>query len=121
MRCQPRRIAGFIRRLRRDEVLLLKIADTKTDISARLLYTASTDPLRFYAFPRESIEAAHAGVHPANARPSNLGTTRRRPGPMSRPFPVRDRWVPGSPEPFVYGRNGGSTGNRVILPLALSL
>ena len=53
--------------MRRDEVLLLKIADTKTDISARFMpHTAFTDPTTPPdAFPRESIELRTLVFHPA--------------------------------------------------------
>jgi hypothetical protein len=53
--------------MRRDEVLLLKIADTRTDISARFMpHTAFTDPTTpADAFPRESIELRTLVFHPA--------------------------------------------------------
>jgi len=53
--------------MRRDEALLLKIADTKTDISARFMpHTAFTDPTTPPdAFPRESIELRTLVFHPA--------------------------------------------------------
>jgi len=53
--------------MRRDEVLLLKIADTKTDISARFMpHTSFTDPTTpADAFPRESIELRTLVFHPA--------------------------------------------------------
>jgi hypothetical protein len=53
--------------MRRDEVLLLKIADTRTDISARFMpHTAFTDPTTPPdAFPRESIELRTLVFHPA--------------------------------------------------------
>jgi len=53
--------------MRRDEVLLLKIADTKTDISARFMpHTSFTDPTTpLDAFPRESIELRTLVFHPA--------------------------------------------------------
>jgi hypothetical protein len=53
--------------MRRDEVLLLKIADTKTDISARFMpHTSFTDPTTPPdAFPRESIELRTLVFHPA--------------------------------------------------------
>jgi hypothetical protein len=53
--------------MRRDEVLLLKIADTRTDISARFMpHTGFTDPTTpADAFPRESIELRTLVFHPA--------------------------------------------------------
>jgi len=53
--------------MRRDEVLLLKIADTKTDISARFMpHTSFTDPTTpADAFPRESIELRTLVFYPA--------------------------------------------------------
>ena len=53
--------------MRRDEVLLLKIADTKEDISARFMpHTSFTDPTTpADAFPRESIELRTLVFHPA--------------------------------------------------------
>ncbi len=53
--------------MRPDEALLLKIADTKTDISARFMpHTAFTDPTTpADAFPRESIELRTLVFHPA--------------------------------------------------------
>ena len=53
--------------MRRDEALLLKIADTKTDISARFMpHTSFTDPTTPPdAFPRESIELRTLVFHPA--------------------------------------------------------
>jgi hypothetical protein len=53
--------------MRRDEVLLLKIADTKTDISARFMpHTSFTDPTTPPdALPRESIELRTLVFHPA--------------------------------------------------------
>jgi hypothetical protein len=53
--------------MRRDEALLLKIADTRTDISARFMpHTAFTDPTTpADAFPRESIELRTLVFHPA--------------------------------------------------------
>jgi len=53
--------------MRRDEVLLLKIADTRTDVSARFMpHTAFTDPTTPPdAFPRESIELRTLVFHPA--------------------------------------------------------
>jgi hypothetical protein len=52
--------------MRRDEVLLLKIADTRTDISARFMpHTSFTDPTTpAGAFPRESIELRTLVFHP---------------------------------------------------------
>jgi hypothetical protein len=53
--------------MRRDEALLLKIADTKTDISARFMpHTSFTDPTTpSDARPRESIELRTLVFHPA--------------------------------------------------------
>ncbi len=53
--------------MRRDEALLLKIADTKTDISARFMpHTSFTDPTTpADARPRESIELRTLVFHPA--------------------------------------------------------
>jgi hypothetical protein len=53
--------------MRRDEVLLLKIADTKEDISARFMpHTSFTDPTTPPgAAPRESIELRTLVFHPA--------------------------------------------------------
>jgi len=53
--------------MRRDEALLLKIADTKTDISARFMpHTSFTDPTTpADAAPRESIELRTLVFHPA--------------------------------------------------------
>ena len=57
----------YVPEMRRDEALLLKIADTKTDISARFMpHTAFTDPTTAPdAFPRESIELRTLVFHPA--------------------------------------------------------
>jgi hypothetical protein len=53
--------------MRRDEALLLKIADTKTDGRARFMpHTSFTDPTTPpEAFPRESIELRTLVFHPA--------------------------------------------------------
>ncbi|HVC54788.1 MAG TPA: CmcJ/NvfI family oxidoreductase [Stellaceae bacterium] len=53
--------------MRPDEALLLKIADTKTDIPARFMpHTSFTDPTTPPdAFPRESIELRSLVFHPA--------------------------------------------------------
>jgi len=53
--------------MRRDEALLLKIADTRTDISARFMpHTSFTDPTTPPAArPRESIELRTLVFHPA--------------------------------------------------------
>jgi hypothetical protein len=53
--------------MRRDEALLLKIADTRTDISARFMpHTSFTDPTTPPdARPRESIELRTLVFHPA--------------------------------------------------------
>ena len=57
----------YVPEMRRDEALLLKIADTRTDISARFMpHTAFTDPTTpSDAFPRESIELRTLVFHPA--------------------------------------------------------
>ena len=57
----------YVPEMRRDEVLLLKIADTRTDISARFMpHTGFTDPTTpADAFPRESIELRTLVFHPA--------------------------------------------------------
>jgi hypothetical protein len=57
----------YVPEMQRDEALLLKIADTKTDISARFMpHTAFTDPTTPPdAFPRESIELRTLVFHPA--------------------------------------------------------
>jgi hypothetical protein len=53
--------------MRRDEALLLKIADTRTDIPARFMpHTSFTDPTTPPdARPRESIEVRTLVFHPA--------------------------------------------------------
>jgi hypothetical protein len=53
--------------MRRDEALLLKIADTRTDIAARFMpHTSFTDPTTpADARPRESIEVRTLVFHPA--------------------------------------------------------
>jgi len=53
--------------MRRDEALLLKIADTRTDISARFMpHTSFTDPTTpADAAPRQSIELRTLVFHPA--------------------------------------------------------
>jgi hypothetical protein len=57
----------YVPEMQRDEALLLKIADTKEDISARFMpHTAFTDPTTPPdAFPRESIELRTLVFHPA--------------------------------------------------------
>jgi hypothetical protein len=57
----------YVPEMRRDEALLLKIADTKTDISARFMpHTSFTDPTTpADARPRESIEIRTLVFHPA--------------------------------------------------------
>ncbi len=57
----------YVPEMRRDEALLLKIADTKTDIAARFMpHSAFTDPTTpSDAFPRESIEVRSLVFHPA--------------------------------------------------------
>jgi hypothetical protein len=53
--------------MRRDEALLLKIADTRTDIAARFMpHTSFTDPTTpADAAPRQSIELRTLVFHPA--------------------------------------------------------
>jgi len=53
--------------MRTDEALLLKIADTRTDVAARFMpHTSFTDPTTpSDAFPRESIELRSLVFHPA--------------------------------------------------------
>ena len=57
----------YVPEMRRDEALLLKIADTKTDIPARFMpHTSFTDPTTpADARPRESIEIRTLVLHPA--------------------------------------------------------
>ena len=57
----------YVPEMRRDEALLLKIADTKTDIPARFMpHTSFTDPTTpADARPRESIEIRTLVFHPA--------------------------------------------------------
>jgi hypothetical protein len=57
----------YVPEMRRDEALLLKIADTKTDIPARFMpHTSFTDPTTPPdARPRESIEVRTLVFHPA--------------------------------------------------------
>ncbi len=57
----------YVPEMRRDEALLLKIADTRTDISARFMpHTAFTDPTTPpEAQPRQSIEVRTLVFHPA--------------------------------------------------------
>ena len=57
----------YVPEMRRDEALLLKIADTKTDISARFMpHTSFSDPTTpADARPRESIEIRTLVFHPA--------------------------------------------------------
>lgn len=57
----------YVPEMRRDEALLLKIADTRTDISARFMpHTSFTDPTTPPdARPRESIEVRTLVFHPA--------------------------------------------------------
>lgn len=57
----------YVPEMRRDEVLMLKIADTRTDISARFMpHTAFTDPTTpADAAPRQSIELRTLVFHPA--------------------------------------------------------
>ncbi len=56
----------YVPEMRRDEALLLKIADTRTDISARFMpHTSFTDPTTpADAAPRESIEIRTLVFHP---------------------------------------------------------
>jgi hypothetical protein len=57
----------YVPEMRRDEALLLKIADTRTDIPARFMpHTSFTDPTTPPdARPRESIEVRTLVFHPA--------------------------------------------------------
>lgn len=57
----------YVPEMRRDEALLLKIADTRTDISARFMpHTSFTDPTTpADAQPRQSIELRTLVFHPA--------------------------------------------------------
>jgi hypothetical protein len=57
----------YVPEMRRNEVLMLKIADTKTDISARFMpHTSFTDPTTpADAAPRQSIELRTLVFHPA--------------------------------------------------------
>jgi hypothetical protein len=57
----------YVPEMRRDEVLMLKIADTRTDIPARFMpHTSFTDPTTPpEARPRESIELRTLVFHPA--------------------------------------------------------
>ena len=57
----------YVPQMRRDEALLLKIADTRTDIAARFMpHTSFTDPTTPPdARPRESIEVRTLVFHPA--------------------------------------------------------
>ena len=57
----------YVPEMRRDEGLLLKIADTRTDIPARFMpHTSFTDPTTPPgAAPRESIEIRSLVFHPA--------------------------------------------------------
>jgi hypothetical protein len=57
----------YVPQMRRDEALLLKIADTRTDIPARFMpHTGFTDPTTPPdASPRESIEIRSLVFHPA--------------------------------------------------------
>ena len=57
----------YVSEMRRDEALLLKIADTKTDIPARFMpHTSFTDPTTpADARPRESIEIRTLVFHQA--------------------------------------------------------
>jgi hypothetical protein len=56
----------YVPEMQRDEALLLKIADTKTDRRARFMpHTSFTDPTTPPdAFPRESIELRTLVFHP---------------------------------------------------------
>ena len=64
---QPGHRWYYVPEMRRDEALLLKIADTRTDISARFMpHTSFTDPTTpADARPRESIELRTLVFHPA--------------------------------------------------------
>ena len=57
----------YVPEMRRNEALMLKIADTKTDISARFMpHTSFTDPTTpVGAAPRQSIELRTLVFHPA--------------------------------------------------------
>jgi hypothetical protein len=63
----PGHIWYYVPEMRRDEALLLKIADTRTDISARFMpHTSFTDPTTpADAAPRQSIELRTLVFHPA--------------------------------------------------------
>jgi len=63
----PAHIWYYVPEMRRSEALLLKIADTKTDIAARFMpHTSFTDPTTPEdARPRESIELRTLVFHPA--------------------------------------------------------
>ena len=67
VRYNPAHAWFYAPEMRPDEALLLKIADTRTDISARFMpHTAFTDPTTpADAFPRESIELRTLVFHPA--------------------------------------------------------
>ncbi len=67
VRYNPAHTWYYVPEMRRDEALLLKIADTRTDISARFMpHTSFTDPTTPEgAPPRESIEIRTLVFHPA--------------------------------------------------------
>lgn len=67
VRYNPDHTWYYVPQMRRDEGLLLKIADTRTDISARFMpHTSFTDPTTPPdARPRESIELRTLVFHPA--------------------------------------------------------
>lgn len=67
VRFNPAHTWYYVPEMRRDEALLLKIADTRTDIPARFMpHTSFTDPTTPPdAAPRESIELRTLVFHPA--------------------------------------------------------
>lgn len=67
VRYNPEHTWYYVPEMRRDEALLLKIADTRTDIPARFMpHTSFTDPTTPPdARPRESIELRTLVFHPA--------------------------------------------------------
>jgi len=67
VRYNPAHTWYYVPEMRRDEALLLKIADTREDISARFMpHTSFTDPTTpAHAAPRQSIELRTLVFHPA--------------------------------------------------------
>jgi hypothetical protein len=67
VRYNPKHQWYYVPQMRRDEVLMLKCCDTKTDVRARFMpHTGFTDPTTpADAFPRESIELRTLVFHPA--------------------------------------------------------